>query len=144
MRNIFEYQDDGLDGPRGVICGLVIEAALVIAILIILLTTSAFAVVHNERWYQERFCAEVGGKMETILSDQTRPDCLTATRAYEVDFAKKWAEAIGQALHYAQMTGRKPGIVLIIETIGDFRFVETLVNTIKPLNVNFKLKLVSP
>lgn len=144
MRNIFESQDDGLDGARGIVFALISEAALVLIIVLILWATSAFAVVHPERWYQERFCAEVGGRMEVILKDRTRVDCLTTTRAWEVDFAHKWAESIGQSLHYARMTDRKPGIVLIIETAGDIRFIETLTNTIKTLNVDIELRLVRP
>ncbi len=131
-------------GKHGIINALIIEAALVLIVYLILSAASAFGAVHPERWYQERFCASVGGRMEVILSDQTRPDCLTPDRAWEVDFAKKWTESIGQALHYAQKTGRRPGIVLIIETIGDIRYIETLTNTIKPLNVDIELRLVSP
>ena len=35
--------------------------------------------------------------------------------AVEFDFANKWAESIGQALHYQYMTGRKGKVVLILE-----------------------------
>ena len=54
-----------------------------------------------------------------MLSDGTRVDCLTEEYAIEFDFADKWAEAIGQSLHYALMTGKKPGIVIIIEKESD-------------------------
>ena len=50
-----------------------------------------------------------------MLHDKTRVDCLTHTHAIEFDFAAKWAESIGQALYYAEVTNKKPGIVLIIE-----------------------------
>ena len=33
------------------------------------------------------------------------------TTAWEIDWAPKWAEAIGQSLYYAQLTERKPGII---------------------------------
>ena len=39
--------------------------------------------------------------MEVVMKDGTRCDILTSTHAIEVDFAKKWAEAIGQSLNYA-------------------------------------------
>jgi len=51
---------------------------------------------------------------------------LTATHAIEVDFAKKWAESIGQALFYAEMTGEKPGVYLIIESDRDYRYLKRL------------------
>ena len=42
-------------------------------------------------------------------------DCLTDTHAVEFDFSNKWAESIGQALHYQHMTGKKAKVVLILE-----------------------------
>lgn len=74
-----------------------------------------------EKDYQNPFCEELGGQVEVVLSDRTRVDCLTDTYAIEVDFAHKWAEAIGQALHYAVMTGKQPGIMLIIKSSDDIR-----------------------
>jgi hypothetical protein len=50
----------------------------------------------SERYYQEGFAQEIGGQVEVVMKDGTRCDILTATHAIEVDFAKNWAEAIGQ------------------------------------------------
>ena len=47
----------------------------------------------SERYYQEKFAREIGGRVEVVMKDGTRCDILTATHAIEVDFAKKWAEA---------------------------------------------------
>ena len=70
---------------------------------------------HNESSYQHAYCSAVGGIEEYELSDRTRVDCLTDTHAIEFDFADKKYEAVGQALHYAVMTGKKAGIVLILD-----------------------------
>jgi len=80
---------------------------------------------HPERWYQERWCA-TRGQMEVVLPDGSRCDCLTDDYAIEFDFGHKWAEAIGQALNYAAQTGKRPGIVLILEREGDERFLERI------------------
>jgi len=69
---------------------------------------------HNEKYYQTQLCNELDGVMEQSLLDRTRVDCLTDEYAIEVDFAKKWAEAVGQSLYYAQMTEKKPGIGFIL------------------------------
>ena len=61
-----------------------------------------------------------------MLKDGTRVDCLTSTHAIEVDFANKWAESIGQSLFYAEMTGKKPGVYLIIESDRDYRYLKRL------------------
>lgn len=83
-----------------------------------------------EKYYQLSWCAEHGGQAEVVLPDGTRCDCLTATHAIEFDFAKKWAEAIGQSLHYAALTGRRAGIVLIGTTAADNASADHLANTI--------------
>ena len=79
--------------------------------------------LHKERMYQEIFCSKVHGQLEYRLPDRTRVDCLTSTYAFEVDFGRKAFEAIGQALYYSMMTGKKPGIVLIQETKSDNRYI---------------------
>ncbi len=90
------------------------------------LTAQVQAQRHPERAYQSAWCNEHGGEMEHVLPDRTRVDCLTAGHAVEVDFAAKWAEAVGQSLYYADRTGRPPGVLLIIEGQGDDRHLERI------------------
>lgn len=77
----------------------------------------------DEKYYQTKICTEFGGEMEHVLFDRTRVDCLTDKYAIEVDFAKKWAEGIGQSLYYADVTGKKPAIVLIVGA-GDEKYLK--------------------
>ena len=70
---------------------------------------------HSESSYQHAYCSKIKGIEEYKLPDKTRVDCLTDTHAIEFDFANKWHEAIGQALHYGIMSGKKPKIVLILD-----------------------------
>jgi len=42
-----------------------------------------------------------------------RADCISEEFAIEVDLSNKWAEAIGQSLHYASEKNLKAGIVLV-------------------------------
>ena len=79
--------------------------------------------IHHESYYQRAFCEKVHGKLEYRLDDGTRVDCLTKTYAFEVDFGHKAFESVGQALYYAMMTDRRPGIVLIRETRRDDRYI---------------------
>ncbi len=83
------------------------QALLFVAALV--LATCAQA--ETERDFQERFCA--GWELEHRLPNGNRVDCLNGLHAIEVDFTHKWAEAIGQALHYSGETGRLPGVILI-------------------------------
>ena len=92
--------------------------------LFIAALTAAFAKhLHKEKYYQRTFCNMVHGQLEYRLPDRTRVDCLTRTYVFEVDFGRKAFEAIGQALYYSKMTGKKPGIVLIQETKRDNRYI---------------------
>lgn len=85
---------------------------------------------HDEKYYQTQLCTKLNGVMEQSLLDRTRIDCLTDKYAIEVEFSKKWAESIGQSLYYAEMTGKKPAIGLIIrdnkKDKGHLRRVEVL------------------
>ena len=55
---------------------------------------------HSESSYQHAWCSAHKGIEEYENKDKTRVDCLTSCHAVEFDFANKWAESIGQALHY--------------------------------------------
>jgi hypothetical protein len=35
---------------------------------------------------------------------------------------RKWAESIGQALHYSIQTGKRAGVALILEKPGDYNY----------------------
>jgi hypothetical protein len=62
----------------------------------------------------ERIAPKYNAEIEVRLWDATRVDLLNDEYAIEVDRPSKWAEAIGQAGYYAELTNRKPGIVLLV------------------------------
>ena len=84
-----------------------------------------------EKEYQKEFAAKVGGKIEVRMGDGTRCDVVTETHAIEVDFGHKWAEAVGQSLHYAFQSNKKAGIALILKTKKDYRYLIRLKSVIK-------------
>jgi len=88
-----------------------------------------------ERDYQRWWCDRNRGEMEYRLPDGARVDCLTAAYAVEVEYAPKWAEAIGQALYYASKTGRKPGVVVIVSHQKDERFLKRLRTVAREQNI---------
>ena len=77
----------------------------------------------REREYVRAYCK---GEIEVRLPDRTRVDCLTDEYAIEFDWGYKWAESIGQALYYAEMTGRKPAVAIILKSKKDRRFIERI------------------
>jgi hypothetical protein len=91
----------------------------------------------SERYYQEKFAREIGGQVEVVMKDGTRCDILTATHAIEVDFARKWAEAIGQCLHYSSHTGKKPAVALIVLDQSDDKYI----SRVKQISSDFNLDI---
>ena len=88
----------------------------------------------NESYYVNQWCTSDFGRKEAVLWDMTRVDCLAKDYAIEFDFAKKWAESIGQSLYYSKMTGKQPAIVLIMTSLTDYKYlkrIERLDNGIK-------------
>lgn len=102
------------------------QVIIVLIVLIVFPLNASPAHLHPEKGYQNKWCAAHNGVTEYQLPDKTRVDCLTDTHAIEFDFAHKWAESVGQSLYYASLTGKKAGIVLIVEDIKDMRFVNRL------------------
>ncbi len=96
-----------------------------------------------EKDYQNFWCKVNNGTTEYILQDKARVDCVTQTHAIEFDFAKKWAESIGQALYYGYQLNKKPGIVLISE---DGQKDEKYINRVKAIanTHNIDLWIITP
>ena len=88
---------------------------ILLLILSIMISMPLYAHEHNEASYQHSWCKMHNGIEEYENKDYTRVDCLTKINAVEFDFANKWAESIGQALHYQYMTGKRGKVVLILE-----------------------------
>lgn len=59
------------------------------------------------------WCLSVGGKEQFRTKDGTYVDCLTDIYAVEAEFDYNWKEGIGQALHYAESTGKEAAILFI-------------------------------
>jgi hypothetical protein len=107
----------------------------------LIFTVANAARLHPESYYQDLWCNDNNGETNVTMPIGTRADCVTSTHAIEFDFGDKWAEAIGQSLHYAQQTNKHAAIVLILEELEDFRFWDrlrvTIQNTQLPIDVWF-------
>lgn len=99
---------------------------------------------YSEKDYQTAWCIIMNGVPEYKTGDGSRIDCLTDEYAVEVDFAYKWQEAIGQSLFYAQKSGLKPGILLIIEKPKDKKFLNRLSQTIEGKKLIIKIWTIRP
>lgn len=85
----------------------------------LLLPTVSVCVPRNatERVWSEALAERVGGASEYSIP-HGRVDVLASRFAIEVDRLEKWHEGIGQSLHYADATGRRPALALILQDGG--------------------------
>jgi len=72
--------------------------------------------LYNERDFQEAFNKIYfkGKAQMEVTVKYGRVDLLSDDYAIEVDRLEKFHEAIGQALHYAKETGKKPAVAIFI------------------------------
>ncbi len=122
------------------------KRAVSIALAALLLSTTGGTAygkrTHHEKWYQEKWCSDQGGESEVTLPDRTRCDCITADHAVEVDFGDKWAEGIGQSLYYGLQTGKRPGILLILESVKDRKYYLRLNSVIQEYGLTIDVWMI--
>ena len=69
---------------------------------------------HEPVW-SEALAVYLGGEAEYRLPDKSRIDVLTDEHAIELDWLHKWHEGVGQALHYAELSGKEPVVAIGIK-----------------------------
>lgn len=106
-------------------------------IALIFACNSAFA---GEREIVIDWCTH--GQVEVRNTDGTYTDCLTGSFAIEVDYAYKWYEAIGQALHYSVVTGKGPGVILIVRRETDYKYYFRLQNVLNKFGLKVPVWIV--
>ena len=88
--------------------------AVALLACLLFISSVANAKTKHEAYYASRWCQAHRGQAEVVLPDKTRADCVTDTHAVEVDWARKWYEAVGQSLWYAFQTNKRAAVVLIV------------------------------
>ena len=121
-----------------------ISSIIVITLILTIFNICEAKHIHPERYYQDIWCAEQGGITEVVLEDGTRCDCLTDNMVTEVDFASKIFEGIGQALHYSMLTGKPGGLLLILESEDDEKYVDRALRIIEFYQLPIKIFSIKP
>ena len=75
---------------------------------------AALATTAGEREETERLATKYQAQTEVRMRDGTRADLANAVQVWEIDYAAKWAEAIGQALHYRDQSHKRGGIIILL------------------------------
>ena len=85
------------------------------------------------------------GKVEVRLWDATRVDLLTEEYAIEADWSYKWAEGIGQALYYAEVTGKKPAVMILVKDLKkETRYIYRLQTVAAKHNIKVFIEVIKP
>lgn len=118
-----------------------IKILLLLLVSVGTLARGAGVVVVDKKWYEDDYVKHhCKGSVEHYLTaSKSWVDCLTDTHAIEYDYGHKWQSAIGQSLHYSAVTGKKAGIVLIVNQRTKERYLDRLEMTIKAHNLDIEV-----
>ena len=103
----------------------------------LLLTSNVFSGLENS--VNSQWCNSINGISEYRTSYGTYVDCLTDEFAIETEFDFNWKESIGQSLHYAEATNKKPAIHIVIRPQSTVDYIEQVNRTIKRFNLSIKI-----
>lgn len=88
----------------------------------------------DEAYYRDKFAALLGGLTEVPVGNR-RCDIVTSSVAYEVDWAHKFYEGIGQCVFYAKELKKAPGLILICRSPSDENHAEIAQQAIEGIHV---------
>ena len=101
----------------------------------------SFSIGQTEADYINHIQNELGGEQEVSVYGG-RVDLVTDEYAYEVEWANKWKNAIGQSIWYSLQTNKKPGIIIIQETPSEFKYVQQLFSALDHANLSSQIKVL--
>lgn len=124
--------------------------AVTLAILVLSATDSISADskpknhLASEKTYQDAWCNKFKGVTGVSLRDGTIVDCVTEEYVVEVDFARKFYEAIGQSLHYSTQADKKSAILLIVEKPSEEVYLNRLHKVVEQFKLPIKVFVIRP
>ena len=96
-----------------------------------------------EKDIASKWCEEQGGQSEYRTINATYVDCLTTDYAVEAEFDYKWKESIGQSLHYAQATGKKPAILYVRRQKSRVDYYTQLIDAITHHGLDIRIYFIN-
>ena len=114
---------------------------LILLFLLFLGNLSAQISNYSEKEISIYIQSLIGGEREVSVPSG-RVDLIHDNVAYEIDWANKWKESIGQALWYAQQSNKQPGIILILKSESDYKYFLQLNSSLNYAGLNEKFKVL--
>ena len=103
----------------------------------------ALQLAAGERDISYQWCISNHGIPEVRTKYGTYADCITNEYAIEVEFDYKWKESIGQAIHYAEATNKKPAIAIIKRKDSSVDYIDQVESALNYLNLNIDTFIIS-
>lgn len=94
----------------------------------------------SENEYADYIQSLIGGQREVSVQSG-RVDILTKEYAFEVEWANKWKDAIGQSIWYGVQTNKKSGIILIMKKKEDYKYFIQLNTALEYADLTNKIKV---
>lgn len=108
---------------------------IVVIILLLIICSTVFSQVKNEKYFQKIAAKELNGTIEYVLFDKSRVDIVTFEYAIEVDYCYKWSESIGQSIYYSLITKKKPAIIMIYKGFNDYVYIKRVTKVCQYLGI---------
>lgn len=111
-------------------------------IFILLNSTSIVGQILNysEKQIVDYIQSLIGGEREVTVKSG-RIDLVHNKVAFEIEWANKWKESIGQSLWYAQQSNNEPGIILLLRDEKDYKYFIQLNSTLQYSKLDNKIKV---
>jgi hypothetical protein len=112
------------------------SSIFIFSAIIVIVLAASHAVIAGELYplpferYQQNWCKDHNGATNVRIKDGTTADCITSAHVVEFESAPKWKDVIGRALYCSLETGKKAGIVLIVEDKAGLEYWNRLKSTI--------------
>ena len=97
----------------------------------------------SEKNISQKWCESNFGISEYRTKYGTYVDCLTDEFAIEIEYDYKWKEAVGQSLHYAEATSKKPMIIIIKRIDSKKEYFAELNRVIVNFNLPIKVLVIN-
>ena len=99
------------------------KCVILLVVIIFLVSNISCAQISNysENEVSDYIQTLIGGEREVSVTSG-RADLVHLNHAYEIEWANKWKESIGQCLWYGLQLNKKPGIILLLRTNKDYKY----------------------
>jgi hypothetical protein len=115
----------------------------ILCLLFVLWSGIAFG--HDENFVTRLLADKYQAQTQVRLSDGSIADMVTSDYAIEVEWAPKWKESIGQSELYATLSGKLPGVILLVEyPVVEQKYVDRCTSVCSKMGIKMWVERIEP